>query len=100
MKRLLLACAVGTMTLSLSARDGNAGTHAHGQAQAHHARPVHVGHSGPYCIYYRGKQGHASPYRYVYKTRRYPRYYGSTHVRALQNVGIPTGDIGIRDTAW
>lgn len=26
----------------------------------------------------------------------YPKYYGGFHARALQNIGIPTGDIGIR----
>jgi hypothetical protein len=26
----------------------------------------------------------------------YPQYYGGFHARALQNIGIPTGDIGIR----
>ncbi len=26
----------------------------------------------------------------------YPKYYGGIHARQLQNIGIPTGDIGIR----
>jgi hypothetical protein len=26
----------------------------------------------------------------------YPEYYGGIHARQLQNIGIPTGDIGIR----
>jgi len=26
----------------------------------------------------------------------YPKYYGGFHARALQNFGIPTGDIGLR----
>jgi hypothetical protein len=26
----------------------------------------------------------------------YPKYYGGFHARALQNIGIPTGDIGLR----
>jgi hypothetical protein len=26
----------------------------------------------------------------------YPKYQGGFHWRALQNIGIPTGDIGIR----
>jgi hypothetical protein len=26
----------------------------------------------------------------------YPKYYGGIHARHLQNIGIPTGDIGIR----
>lgn len=26
----------------------------------------------------------------------YPKYYGGFHARQLQNIGIPTGDIGIR----
>jgi hypothetical protein len=26
----------------------------------------------------------------------YPQYYGGFHARALQNIGIPSGDIGIR----
>ena len=26
----------------------------------------------------------------------YPRYYGSTHARQIQNIGIPPGDIGLR----
>ena len=26
----------------------------------------------------------------------YPQYYGGIHARQLQNIGIPTGDIGIR----
>jgi len=35
----------------------------------------------------------------------YPRYYGSTHARQIQNIGIPPGDIGLRGngvmpTAW
>ena len=26
----------------------------------------------------------------------YPRYYGSTHARQIENIGIPPGDIGLR----
>lgn len=26
----------------------------------------------------------------------YPQYYGGIHARQLQNIGIPSGDIGIR----
>jgi len=26
----------------------------------------------------------------------YPQYYGNIHARALQNIGIPPGDVGIR----
>jgi hypothetical protein len=26
----------------------------------------------------------------------YPRYYGSIHARQIQNIGVPTGDIGLR----
>jgi hypothetical protein len=26
----------------------------------------------------------------------YPKYYGGFHARTLQNIGVPTGDIGIR----
>jgi hypothetical protein len=26
----------------------------------------------------------------------YPQYYGGIHARNIQNIGIPTGDIGIR----
>ena len=27
---------------------------------------------------------------------QYPKYYGGFHARQLQNIGIPTGDIGLR----
>jgi hypothetical protein len=43
-----------------------------------------------------------SPYRYSYPhsypsaEELYPKYYGSFHYRHLDNIGIPTGDIGIR----
>ena len=39
-----------------------------------------------------------TPYRYSYPTAEelYPKYYGSFHYRHLDNIGIPTGDIGIR----
>lgn len=43
--------------------------------------------------------GPPSAYRgqpYQYYRDRNPQYYGGFHSRQLQNVGIPTGDIGIR----
>lgn len=38
------------------------------------------------------------PFRYSYPTASelYPKYYGSFHYRHLDNIGVPTGDIGIR----
>lgn len=30
----------------------------------------------------------------------YPKYYGGFHYRELQNLGYPSGDIGIRGSAW
>ena len=30
----------------------------------------------------------------------YPQYYGGFHYRTLQNYGYPTGDIGVRGSAW
>jgi hypothetical protein len=64
-----------------------------------HSPFVHVGHSGPFCIYYVGRHGDQSPYRYFYHSGRYPRYYGGEHARQFQNL-VPPGDIGIRDRAW
>ena len=32
----------------------------------------------------------------AYWRSQYPQYYGGFHARHLQNIGIPTGDIGIR----
>jgi len=32
----------------------------------------------------------------AYLRKRYPRYYGGFHVRHLQDIGIPSGDLGIR----
>ena len=32
----------------------------------------------------------------AYGRELYPQYYGSIHARQLQNIGIPTGDIGLR----
>ena len=49
----------------------------------------------------RGYQS-CSPYRYSYPSSQrsaeelYPKYYGAFHYRHLDNIGIPTGDIGIR----
>ena len=41
---------------------------------------------------------HVSPYGSTYPIaeERYPKYIGSFHYRHLDNIGIPTGDIGIR----
>jgi hypothetical protein len=33
----------------------------------------------------------------LYRAAAYPKYYGGFHSRALQNTGIPTGDIGLRN---
>ena len=30
----------------------------------------------------------------------YPKYYGGFHSRALENIGVPTGDIGIRGNGF
>ena len=30
----------------------------------------------------------------------YPKYYGGFHSRALQNLGVPTGDIGLRGNGF
>lgn len=38
----------------------------------------------------------ASPRTDAYWRAQYPQYYGGFHARHLQNIGIPTGDIGIR----
>ena len=46
---------------------------------------------------YNAKVQH-QPYRYQpYDARAvYPKYYGGIHARHLQNIGIPSGDIGLR----
>ena len=35
-------------------------------------------------------------YHYPTPTELYPKYYGSFHYRHLDNIGIPSGDIGLR----
>ena len=32
----------------------------------------------------------------AYARAVYPKYYGGFHSRQLQNIGVPTGDIGLR----
>jgi hypothetical protein len=33
---------------------------------------------------------------YDYYRALYPKYYGGFHARSLENIGIPTGDVGLR----
>ena len=40
--------------------------------------------------------GYAYPYSHQSAEELYPKYIGSFHYRHLDNIGIPTGDIGIR----
>jgi hypothetical protein len=102
MKLLLLSCAVLVFTLAAVAGTVQAAERvdAYARAGRRPAAPVHVGHVGPYCVYYVGKHGDQSPYRYRYNDWRYPRYYGGTHARVLQHVGVSPADIGIRGSAW
>jgi hypothetical protein len=41
-----------------------------------------------------------NPYGYRSATEIYPKYYGGFHYRALDNVGIPNGDIGLRGNGF
>lgn len=41
-----------------------------------------------------GTHAHVRPW--VYYRGRYPRYVGALHAREIQNLGVPTGDIGPR----
>ena len=126
MKHHLLGFTIVVMTFVLVGRDAKADCcrhhaqvqHSHAQVQHSHAHfqhshayvqhshaqvqpaQVYVGHTGPYKIYFRGNSGHKSPYRYAYPSKRYPRYYGGTHARVIQNLGYSPADIGIRDRAW
>ncbi len=102
MKLFLLTCAMMVLTLMVAASTSMAAkrSHAHAHARARTQTSVHVGHVGPYCVFFVGSNGRTSPYRYRYNDWRYPRYYGGTHARALQNVGVSPADIGIRDSAW
>ena len=102
MKLFLFICAMMAVTLVAAASTAMAGrpAPAYVPARARFQPPAHVGHAGPYCVYYVGKNGHSSPYRYHYSDWRYPQYYGGTHARVLQNVGISPADIGIRGSAW
>lgn len=34
--------------------------------------------------------------RYQYSKQVYPKYYYGFHSRQMQNIGVPTGDIGLR----
>ena len=34
--------------------------------------------------------------RYQYSKQVYPKYYYGFHARQMQNIGVPTGDIGLR----
>ncbi len=45
-----------------------------------------------------GAPAYPSDYGPGYRTTAelYPKYYGSFHYRHLDNIGIPTGDIGLR----
>lgn len=99
MKLFLFSCAIMILTWA-AASIAMAGKPVHAPARTRSQPPVHVGHVGPYCLYYVGKNGRTSPYRYRYNDWRYPRYYGGTHARVLQHVGISPSDIGIRDSAW
>ena len=99
MRRVLISCAAAIVTLFLAPHATRAVGPVNVPAPAHR-QAVHIGHVGPYCVYYVGKPGQASPYRYYYNSDRYPRYYGGTHARVLQNVGRSPADIGLRDTAW
>ena len=48
----------------------------------------------------RRQHAQVTPNRYqqnmAYGRAVYPRYYGSIHARQIQNIGVPTGDIGLR----
>jgi hypothetical protein len=39
---------------------------------------------------------YGTPYRSPTAEELYPKYYGSFHYRHLDNIGIPSGDIGLR----
>src|SRR5688500_7552222 len=34
--------------------------------------------------------------RYQYSKQIYPKYYYGFHARQMQNIGVPTGDVGLR----
>ncbi|MCA9121376.1 MAG: hypothetical protein H6822_07840 [Planctomycetaceae bacterium] len=39
---------------------------------------------------------YGTPHRFPTAEELYPKYYGSFHYRHLDNIGIPSGDIGLR----
>lgn len=41
-----------------------------------------------------GTHAHVAPWQYY--RGKYPRYFGAFHARELQNLGVPSGDIGLR----
>ena len=46
-----------------------------------------------------GTDGHHAPPgypRYQYSKQIYPKYYYGFHARQMQNIGVPTGDVGQR----
>jgi hypothetical protein len=46
-----------------------------------------------------GTDGHHAPPgypRYQYSKQVYPKYYYGFHARYMQNIGVPTGDVGLR----
>lgn len=58
------------------------------------ARPVQEAYTPPVSARVPGTN------RAALDTGRYPRFQGAFHSRELQNIGVPTGDVGLRGNSF
>lgn len=69
-------------------------TDAAGGRRARVARPVQEAYTPPVTARVPGTN------RAALDTGRYPRFQGAFHSRELQNIGVPTGDQGLRGNSF
>ncbi len=96
MKRALIMLTFAVATVFISASGASAEglfPRLRAAVKGHHDTygPHHAGHTYPRPAYYPVRNS-ADDW--------FPRYYGNFHARYLQNYGYPSGDIGLRGTAW
>lgn len=86
---LLLVCAVVTLVV-LTASDASA---ANGR-RVRMVKPAQEAYTPPMTTRVPGTN------RAMLDTGRYPRFQGAFHSRELQNIGVPTGDVGLRGNSF